>query len=86
MGKYTVTITKSAEKELSKLPAQEIVTIRNAVSDLGNEPRPSGCKKLKGFKDLYRIRAGDYRVIYSIHDSVLTVEVLKVGNRKDIYS
>ena len=86
MSKYTVSISKSAEKELSKLPVQEIVKIRDAVADLTDDPRPSGCKKLKGFKDLYRIRIGHYRVIYSIQDSILTVEVLKVGDRKDIYS
>lgn len=86
MRKYTVVITKSAEKELAKLPVQIILRIRDAVNELADEPRPPTCKKLKGFKDLYRIRIGDYRVIYSVQDSVLTVEILKIGDRKDIYS
>ena len=86
MRKYTIVITKSAGKELAKLPVQTILRIREAVSELTDDPRPPTCKKLKGFKDLYRIRVGDYRVIYSVQDSILTVEILKIGDRKDIYS
>ncbi|MGA0558630.1 type II toxin-antitoxin system RelE family toxin [Larkinella sp. VNQ87] len=86
MSKYKLVITKSAEKELVKLPVQVIQQIQEAVLKLADDPRPAQCKKLKGFKDLYRIRIGDYRIIYSIRDSVLIVEVLRIGNRKDIYS
>ena len=86
MSKYKITITKSAEKELASLPVEAIVRIREKVSLLADEPRPNGCKKLKGHKDLYRIRISDYRVIYSINDGLLIVTVVAVGNRKDIYS
>ena len=86
MSKYRIVIAKSAEKELYKLPVQAIQQIQEVVLKLADEPRPPQCKKLKGFKDLYRIRTGDYRVIYSVRDSVLVVEVLRIGNRKDIYS
>lgn len=86
MNKYKVVIAKSAEKELANLPIEVILKIREKVSALANNPRPDGCKKLKGYKDLYRIRIGDYRVIYSIQDNILTVTVVAVGNRKDIYS
>jgi mRNA interferase RelE/StbE len=53
---------------------------------LATNPRPANCKKLKGFKGLYRIRAGDYRIIYRIEDNALIIEVIRIGDRKDIYS
>lgn len=86
MSKYRVVINKSAEKELTRLPVEAIVQIREKVSLLADDPRPDGSKKLKGHKDLYRIRISDYRVIYSINDGILTVTVIAVGDRKDIYS
>ena len=86
MSKYKVVIAKSAEKELARLPVAVIVRIREKVSLLADDPRPDGCKKLKGHKDLYRIRVGDYRIIYSVNDGVLTVTVVAIGDRKDIYS
>ncbi len=82
---YKVVISKSAEKEIAKLPVKEILKIREVILDLADNPRPSGVKKLEGFNDLYRIRKGNYRIIYDIEDDILTVEVLKVGNRKDVY-
>ena len=86
MSKYRVVINKSAEKELARLPVEVIVRIREKISALADDPRPDGCKKLKGYKDLYRIRISDYRVIYSINDGLLIITILAVGNRKDIYS
>ncbi len=86
MTDYKITITKSAAKELAKLPLEAIDRIQVAVNALASDPRPTNCKKLKGFKDLYRIRSGDYRVIYQIEDQILTIEVVRIGNRKDIYS
>ncbi|MEZ0486223.1 type II toxin-antitoxin system RelE family toxin [Fibrella aquatica] len=86
MASYSITIAKSAEKELAKLPIDVIDRIQLAVNALAIEPRPTNCKKLKGFKNLYRIRSGDYRIVYSIEDQVLSIEVVRIGNRKDIYS
>ena len=86
MSSYKVIITKSAEKELAQLPVETIIRIREKVNLLAENPRPDGYKKLRGYKDFYRIRIGDYRVIYSIQDNILTVTVVAVGNRKDIYS
>ena len=86
MAKYAVVVSQSAEKELLKLPVAAILRIQEIIAQLGEEPRPANCKKLKGFRNLYRVRAGDYRVIYGIEDKILTVEVLRVGDRKDIYS
>jgi mRNA interferase RelE/StbE len=67
-----------------KLDKKVIQVIKTAIASLANDPRPSGCKKLKG-EDAYRIRVGDYRVIYEIEDDKIIVIVVSVGHRKDIY-
>ena len=85
MKQYTVVLTKSAEKELANLPASVIAKIIPAIKNLEEEPRPVGCKKLKGYKNLWRLRIGNYRVLYAIEDVVLLVDVREIGNRKDIY-
>jgi mRNA interferase RelE/StbE len=85
MDSYKVEFEKSAKKSLDKLP----IPIRNQLAvkiySLKDDPRPDGCKKLKGEIDLYRIRVGDYRVVYSIQDGKLIVMVVKVGHRRDVY-
>ena len=85
MESYKIVISKSAEKEISKLSVKEILKIRETILNLAGNPRPFGVKKLEGFDDFYRIKKGNYRIIYTIEDDILTVEVLKVGNRKDVY-
>jgi len=85
MSLYRVVLSKSAEKELSKLPPRAVEKIVPALQSLANNPRPTGCKKLKGFDDLWRIRVGDYRAVYAIGDEILLVEVRAVGHRKEIY-
>jgi mRNA interferase RelE/StbE len=85
MGKYTVTISKSAAKELSKLPKEVNNRIIPVIVSLEENPRPLGATKLKGSSGNWRVRVGDYRVVYSIDDSVLIVDIRKVGHRKDIY-
>ena len=85
MESYKIVISKSAEKEISKLSVKEILKIRETILNLADNPRPFGVKKLEGFDDFYRIKKGNYRIIYTIEDDILTVEVLKVGNRKDVY-
>jgi mRNA interferase RelE/StbE len=73
-------------KELVELPKQASIKLTQAIDSLANHPRPIRCKKLKGEKEyLWRIRVGDYRVIYQIEDVVKIVEIRKIGNRKDIY-
>lgn len=59
--------------------------VADAIYELEKDPRPSGCKKLKGAQFSYRVRVGDYRVLYEIHDDVLIVLVVVVGDRKDVY-
>jgi len=84
MPNYTVVLSKKAQKQLDKLSDTIADPIIKAISDLGQDPRPAGNKKLKG-RDGYRIRIGNYRVIYDIFDSELIVDVIAVGHRKDIY-
>lgn len=86
MVEYKIIIGKSAGRELSKLTIEVIERTQLAVNALATEPRPANCKKLKGFKGLYRIRSGDYRIIYRIEDKELIIEVVKIGDRKDVYS
>jgi mRNA interferase RelE/StbE len=84
MPNYTVVLSKKAQKQLDKLSDFIAEPILEAISDLEENPRPAGNKKLKG-RDGYRIRIGNYRVIYDIFDTQLIVDVIAVGHRKDIY-
>lgn len=85
MAAYQVVVSKQAAKEIEKLSAKVVQRIIPQIVSLGDNPRPSGCKKLKGSQDLYRIRVGDYRVIYSIEDTILVVDVRRVAHRRDVY-
>ncbi len=84
MASYKVLIKRSAAKELEALPAKDRRRVATRIQQLGSDPRPPGCEKLSG-QDRYRIRQGNYRIIYSIEDAVLTIVVVKVGHRRDIY-
>ncbi len=84
MAAYTVQITKNVEKVLDRLPDRIVYPILERIADLANNPRPKGCKKLRG-RNGYRIRQGNYRIIYEIFDSELVVVIIAVGHRKDIY-
>ena len=75
MAKYYVALASSAEKELKKLPANLIARLVPRLENLASNPRPSGCKKLRGGDGEWRIRSGDYRVVYTIDDMKLLVEV-----------
>jgi mRNA interferase RelE/StbE len=84
MPEYVVSLSKKAARQLDKLPDKIASPIIEAINDLSADPRPHGYKKLKG-RDGYRIRIGNYRVIYEIFDHVLLIEVIDLGHRKDIY-
>lgn len=84
MAKYSIFLTKKAQKQLDKLQNDVAEPIIEAISYLEVNPRPSGCKKLKG-REGYRIRVGNYRVIYEIFDDKLVVDVVALGHRRDIY-
>lgn len=82
---YSVFIAPAAERQLKKLPNKvkaQIVPILKALTD---DPRPSGSAKLKGAEDLWKIRKGTYRVIYQIQDKQLTILVVNIAHRKDVY-
>ena len=84
MAEYEIFFKESVWKDLKKIPKRELKKILSRVEKLGNDPRPMGCEKLTG-EELYRIRQGNYRVVYSIQDNEPTVWVIKVGHRKDVY-
>ena len=83
--KYSIIYKRSAAEELLQLPATVAFKVRAAINKLSENPRPQGCKKLKGSNSDYRIRLGNYRIIYSIADNVLIVTVIKIAHRKDVY-
>ena len=83
---YQINISKHALKEITSLPTKICKQISLTIDDLAVDPRPVGCKKLKGEKEyLWRVRVGDYRIIYKIEDVVKVIEIRKVGHRKNIY-
>ena len=84
MGKYRVEIKKSAVKEIEHLPRKDMKVVLYKIEALSENPRPCDCKKLSS-QEKYRIRCGNYRILYSIEDDILTVFVVKVGHRKDVY-
>ncbi|MBX9782029.1 MAG: type II toxin-antitoxin system RelE/ParE family toxin [Chitinophagaceae bacterium] len=84
MPEYIITLSKTAQKQSDKLPNIIANSLIESISQLAENPRPYGYKKLKG-RDGYRIRQGDFRIICDVYDRLLTVEVIAVGHRKDIY-
>jgi mRNA interferase RelE/StbE len=81
---YTVFVERYAQKQILKLDKKAIPIIREAIARLADNPRPLGYIKLKG-EEAYRIRVGNYRIIYEIDDGIVTVTVVSIGHRKDIY-
>jgi len=84
MAAFSIYFRNSVEKELRRIPKRDLSRLLERIKSLGDEPRPPGCEKLSG-QERYRVRQGSYRIIYSIQDSELTVWVVKVGHRKDVY-
>jgi mRNA interferase RelE/StbE len=84
MAKYRITIKKSAAKELEALPKKDLQRIIKRIQTLAQNPRPDGSQKLSG-KEQYRIRQGDYRIVYSIKDKDSLVDIFKIGHRREIY-
>jgi mRNA interferase RelE/StbE len=85
MASYDVELTSSAEKELKMLSGQLIARMVPRLESLASNPRPPGCKKLRGGDNEWRIRVGDYRLVYTIDDAKLLVEVTRIGHRSEIY-
>lgn len=82
---YRITFTPRAERDLEALPKVEQERIARRIDALSAEPRPAGAKKLKGEGGFFRLRVADYRIIYTIHDRVVTVAIIRIGHRRDIY-
>lgn len=85
MEQYTVEIERTAAKAITKMQsalAQRIVT---AIEALAEDPRPHGCVKLSGLSDAYRLRIGDYRIVYLVEDAIRVVTVTRVAHRREVY-
>ena len=85
MTRYSVAISRTAEHQLRRLPRADRERVARTVAKLAIDPRPSGARKLTGYEDVFRVRTGRYRVIYSVEGTSLVVLVLKIGHRKDVY-
>ena len=85
MAKYRIEFSATAERQLGKLHKPDQLRILRAIRGLSEEPYPRGTRKLQGYADVYRIRVGTYRILYSVESERVTIIVLKIGQRKDIY-
>ena len=85
MARYEIEVSQTAERQLRKLPRDDQQRLARAILTLAVDPFPRGTRKLSGYDDVYRIRVGSYRVLYSVSTTSLIVIVLKVGHRKDVY-
>jgi mRNA interferase RelE/StbE len=84
MAAYKLFFKKSVQKDFDSIPKKDLKRILSRIESLSEDPRPKGCEKLTG-RERYRVRQGRYRIVYSIQDDELTVWVVKIGHRKDIY-
>jgi len=84
MAAYKLFFKKSVQKDFDSIPKKDLKRILSRIESLSEDPRPKGCDKSTG-QERYRLRQGRYRIVYSIQDDELTVWVVKVGHRKDIY-
>ena len=86
MGDYLISFARSASKELEALPNALIIKIINKIETLSKSPRPVGCRKLQGSNHLWRIRVGQYRVVYSVDDRAKAVDIMTVRHRSQAYN
>lgn len=84
MAEYKVYFRESVEKDFNSIPKKDLVKILSRIKALADNPRQAGCEKLTG-QERYRVRQGRHRIVYSVQDEVLTILIVKVGHRKDIY-
>jgi mRNA interferase RelE/StbE len=85
VGKYSVEVKPAARKELECLPDNVLARVVRKLEALGDSPRPAGCKKLKGYEDQWRLRVGDWRVVYVIDDAAKLVSVTRIAHRREVY-
>ena len=84
MEKYKILFCKSVARDIRRIPNQDVRRILKTIVSLSEDPRPSGAEQLSG-QERYRVRQGNYRIIYEINDKEVLVAVVKVGHRKDVY-
>ncbi len=82
---YRVEYKQSVAKDIRAIPKPELKKIVKRILWLADDPRRAGCIKLHGESDVYRVRQGDYRIIYTIQDELITVTIIKIGHRRDVY-
>ena len=85
MSSYVVEVKPSARKELEGLPNSVLPRAVRKMESLGDNPRPAGCKKLKGYRDQWRVRVGDWRVVYIIDDAAKLISVTRIAHRREVY-
>jgi mRNA interferase RelE/StbE len=85
VNNYSVEVKPSARKELESLPDNLLARVLQKMSSLRTAPRPAGCKKLKGYKDLWRVRVGDWRVVYIIDDAAKLISITRIAHRREVY-
>ena len=84
MAQFELRFKPSVAKDLRGIPKTEVRRLLKRIEALRDDPRPAGCEKLTG-RDLYRIRQGVYRIVYSVDDAAVVIEVIKVGHRREVY-
>ena len=82
---FKVLVENSAEKDLKKLPRENILRISKALQELSLDSRPAGCKKLINTANRWRIRVGDYRIVYEIYDETKIIRIFRIRHRKEVY-
>jgi mRNA interferase RelE/StbE len=85
MASYLIEVKSSASKEIEKLPRPMVARVVDAIRELADNPYPQGVKKLAGFDRAYRVRVGDYCVLYAVYENRLVIEIIRVAHRKDVY-
>ena len=85
MARYEIEISRTAEKQLRRLPRADQVRVVRTIRVLADDPLPKGARKLSGYDDVFRVRTGQYRILYSVSERKLVIVVLKVGHRRDVY-
>ncbi len=84
MASYRIVFKQSVTKDLRPIPKKDVQRILQRIDGLAEDPRPAGAEKLSG-DEKYRIRQGNYRILYTIEDDIITVTIVKVGHRRDVY-
>ena len=85
MSRYSVVVARRAIRSIARLPRQGQRRVQAAIDLLANEPRPANCVALAGEESVYRVRVGDYRILYEVIDARLEIRVIRVGHRRDVY-